>query len=210
MRGSTARVTSTLGGKIRVKFGVKSWVRVGVMAGVTTALLGGCCDARLRGVVSDDTTGAPLAGAVVRSGAVEARADELGFFDLDGLACDDCWRVTVSAQGYNLLSTSVVPALGEDPRRLVRDLALVPLGAPARQERAPEVEAPPLEDYRPRHARVVPGVAPGVVPGEAPDQRLYIKLTEDQAQVLMQHVRAHGSEQFSRALRALIESLPRK
>src|SRR5690606_16115711 len=66
--------------------------------------LGGCCDARLRGVVSDETTGAPIPNALVQSGAVEARSDELGFFDLQGLSCDDVWRVAVSAPGYNLLS----------------------------------------------------------------------------------------------------------
>lgn len=180
--------------------------RAAVVTGMLAAALavGGCCDARLRGVVSDETTGAPIAGALVQSGAVEVRTDELGFFDLDGLTCDDCWRVAVSAPGYNLLSTSVVPGPGEDPARLVRDLSLVPLAPPeVRPDRAREAEGPPpVEDYRPRHA--------SVLPSDGPDRRLYIKLTEDQTQVLMRHMQTHGSEQFARALRALIESLPQK
>lgn len=180
--------------------------RLAVLAGVLTSAfsVGGCCDARLRGVVSDETTGAPIAGALVQSGAVETRTDELGFYDLQGLSCDDCWRVAVSAPGYNLLSTSLVPHPEEDPARLVRDLALVPLARPASPaERAREQEGPPpVEDYRPRHA--------SLVPGEGPDRRLYIKLTEDQTQALIRHMHKHGSEQFARALRALIESLPQK
>ncbi len=181
----------------------RSRVAAALGAVATAAALGGCCDARLRGVVSDETTGAPIAGALVQSGAVEARTDDLGFFDLEGLDCDDCWRVAVSAPGYNLLSTSVVPRSGEDPQRLVRDLALVPLAPAARPERVRDVDGPPpVEDYRPRHA--------SIVPGDGPDRRLYIKLTEDQTQVLMRHMQAHGSEKFASALRALIESLPQR
>ncbi len=180
--------------------------RVALLVGALSSAfaLGGCCSARLRGVVSDETTGAPIPGALVQSGKVEARTDDLGFYDLDGLGCDDCWRVAVSAPGYNLLSTSVVPRPGEDPGRLVRDLALVPLAHPeTAPERAREVEGPPaVEDYRPRHASIVPGAGP--------DRRLYIKLTEDQTRALMRHVQAHGSDQFARGLRALIESLPQK
>lgn len=190
---------------------------VGVSS-VLALALGGCCDARLRGVVSDETTGAPIAGALVQSGAVEACTDELGFFDLQGLSCDDVWRVSVSAPGYNLLSTSVVPRPGEDPQRLVRDLALVPL-ARTERERGREAESPrPVEDYRPRHASAAPAerpdgeVARGVVafPSAGKDGRFYIELGEDRTQALMRHLQTHGSERFTRALRALIDSLPQK
>ncbi|MCO5170230.1 MAG: carboxypeptidase-like regulatory domain-containing protein [Planctomycetes bacterium] len=167
------------------------------VAGLALALAG-CCGARLRGVVSDEATGAPVSGAVVQCGDATAQADELGFYDLEGLSCEDCWRVSVSAPGYHLLSTSVVPAPGEDPTRLVRDLALVPLSRPSAQpERGPD-ERPRAEDYLPRHASV------------GDDKRLYIKLTEEQTRVLLEHMKAHGGDEFARALRALIESLPQR
>ncbi|MBX3469528.1 MAG: carboxypeptidase regulatory-like domain-containing protein [Planctomycetes bacterium] len=160
--------------------------------------LGGCCGARMRGVVSDEATGAPVAGAEVRCGDARARTDELGFYDLDGLSCEDCWRVSVSAPGYHLLSTSVVPAPDEDPSRLVRDLSLVPLARPAVQPERGPTAPPRAEDYLPRHASV------------GDEKRLYIKLTEEQTRLVLDHLQSHGGDEFARALRALIEALPRR
>jgi hypothetical protein len=168
---------------------------------LAAAPLGGCHTGRLRGVIHDDTTGAPIAGAVVASGPLSSTSDEEGFYDLDGLERDETWRIVVSAPGYNLLSTSVVPAPQEDPARVIRDLPLMPLARPAAQP-APRSREPRPEDYLPRHASATPA------PGE-PDRRLYIKLTEEQSETVLRFVEAHGSEPFSRALRELIESLPR-
>jgi hypothetical protein len=94
-----------------------------------------------------------------------------------------------------------VPAPQEDPARVIRDLPLMPLARPAAQP-APRSREPRPEDYLPRHASATPA------PGE-PDRRLYIKLTEEQSETVLRFVEAHGSEPFSRALRELIESLPR-
>lgn len=160
------------------------------------SLLGGCCGARLRGVVRDETTGAPITGAVVESGEVRATTDNLGFYDLTDLDCDDVWRVVVQAPGYHLLSTTVIVAEGEDPERLTRDFPLV---AVTRPEPSPSSDAPPIQDYTPRHASAAPD-----------DGRLYIKLTEQQTKTLLKHMESHGSERFARGLRQLIESLPQK
>lgn len=169
-------------------------------------LLNGCCAGRIRGVIHDDTTGAPIPGAVVASGRLSATSDANGCYDLDGLDCDEAWRVVVSAPGYNLLSTSVVPAPQEDPSRVVRDLPLVPLARPAAQPAPRSSDAPRAEDYLPRHASASPAASEVEAAGE---RRLFIKLTEEQSRTVLRYVEAHGSEPFARALRHLIESLPR-
>lgn len=160
------------------------------------SLLGGCCGARLRGVVRDQATGAPITGAVVESGEVRATTDNLGFYDLRDLDCEDVWRVVVQAPGYHVLSTSVLVGQGEDPERLTRDFPLVAIERP---DPSPSSDAPTIQDYTPRHAS-----------SGADDGRLYIKLTEQQSRTLLKHMESHGSERFARGLRQLIESLPQK
>jgi len=177
---------------------------VGLLAALP---LGGCCTGRVRGVIHDETTGTPIPGAVVASGRLSATSDENGFYDLEGLPCDDSWRVVVSAPGYNLLATSVVPAPQEDPERLIRDLPLVPVARPAAQPAPRSSDEPRAEDYLPRHASTTLPAASDAA--ARTDHRLYIKLTEEQSETVLRYVEAHGSEQFSRALRELIESLPR-
>lgn len=179
---------------------------VGVLAAAMP--LAGCCTGRVRGVIHDDTTGTPIQGAVIASGRLSATSDVNGFYDLDGLPCEDSWRVVVSAPGYDLLSTSVVPAPQEAPDRVIRDLPLVPVARPAAQPAPRSTDAPRAEDYLPRHASTLPA-ASGEVESPGTDGRLYIKLTEEQSQTVLRYVEAHGSEPFSRALRHLIESLPR-
>jgi hypothetical protein len=209
-------------------------VRSGTVLALGIVLaLGGCCSARIRGVVRDQATGQPIAGATVRAGEVTTNADGSGFYDLADLECEDFWRVMVVAPGYHLMSASVVPEPGEDPELLIRDFPLVPetpsTGAPTTvpatsprpTEEDAEERSPPEIDYRPRHAIAPPiqrlpldddevaappsrvPAAPGssrhaaVLPGDADDNRLYIKLTEEQSQALLQHMQTHGSESMS-------------
>lgn len=166
---------------------------------VSAAALSGCCSARVRGVVRDQATGAPITGATVQSGEAQATTDNLGFYDLQDLDCDDVWRVVVQAPGFHVLSTSVIMGAGEDAERVMRDFPLVAIARP--DVESPQSESPPIQDYTPRHASLAPSDA---------DRRLYIKLTEQQTQTLLRHMERHGSESFTSGLRQLIESLPQK
>ena len=169
---------------------------------LSAATLEGCCTARIRGVVRDQATGAPITGATVQSGEVQATTDNFGFYDLRDLECDDVWRVVVQAPGFHVLSTSVLMAEGEDAGRVMRDFPLV---AVVRQEPPSQSDAPPIQDYTPRHASLAPSEA-----DHDPDRRMFIKLTEQQTRTLLRHLESHGSEGFTTGLRKLIESLPQK